>query len=126
VYVHLKRNLKDTANSFVIGSSAGIFQAYKGNGIIMGSRKGIDPVAIALDYCDTVNSNIELYLQDKPNKMEFNLETAKQDFPIFCARIGAKVNMDKALAEFDVRHNASKASRAKIPLKMVLGNIGRG
>ncbi|SRR5258707_186120 len=112
VYVHLKRNLRDTADSFVNGAGAGIFKAYKGSGIIMGSRKGIAPMAIALDYCDTVTSNIEMYLQDKPNKLEFNLEKAKQDFPTFCELIGAEANMGKALAEFDVRYNTSKRIRA--------------
>jgi hypothetical protein len=62
---------------------------------------------VALDYCDTVNSNIEAFLKDKPRRLHFRLEHARADFERLCAAIGAEVDLPRALAEFDVRHNAS-------------------
>ncbi|MGD2030430.1 MAG: hypothetical protein PVG86_10905 [Desulfobacterales bacterium] len=73
----------------------------------MGLPEATDPMSVALDYCDTVMSNIELFLKDKPKKMEFNLEYAKQQFPVFCELIGANVDIDVALSHFDFRYNAS-------------------
>src|SRR6478752_4229315 len=49
VYVHLKRNMRDTAHSFANGGGGGIIKAYKGSGIIMGSPRKCDPMAVALD-----------------------------------------------------------------------------
>ena len=60
------------------------------------------------DYVETVNSNIEMFLADKPNKMNFDLSEAADKFPKFVEWIGAKGDIDKALAEFQVKHNASK------------------
>ena len=64
-------------------------------------------MSVALDYCDTVNSNIELFLKDKNKKMEFKLENAKQDFQLFWDLIGAEGNIDAALSEFDIAYNVS-------------------
>lgn len=107
-YVHLKRNVYDTAASVVKHYDVGIIKAYRGKGIIMGLPESTDPMSVALDYCDTVNSNIEVFLKDKSKKMEFLLESAKQDFPVFCDRIAADVNMDRALLEFNVRYHATE------------------
>ena len=43
----------------------------------------------------------------KNKKMEFKLENAKQDFQLFWDLIGAEGNIDAALSEFDIAHNAS-------------------
>ena len=109
-YVHLKRDIRATAASFVRRYESGIIKAYRGKGIIMGLPENTDPMTVALDYCDTVNSNIELFLKDKTRKMVFLLERARIVFPMFCDLISAEVNMDAALSEFDVRHNASKVA----------------
>jgi len=108
-YVHLTRNVQATAASYAKRYGNGIIKAYRGTGIIMGVPETTDPMSVALDYCETVNSNIEAFLKDKPRKMQFGLETAKEDFPEFCRQIGAVVQMDAALSEFDIRHNASEA-----------------
>ncbi len=107
-YVHLKRNARDTATSFVRRYSGGIIKAYRGNGILMRLPEQSDPMSVCLDYCDTVNSNIESFLKDKSKKMEFSLEQAKEDFPQFCDWIGAELNMDTALLEFNIRYNSSR------------------
>jgi hypothetical protein len=107
-YVHLTRNVRDTAASFAHRYDNGIIKAYRGTGIIMGLPETTDRMTVALDYCKTVNSNIEAFLKDKPKKMQFALEQASRDFPIFCNSIDAVVRMDAALSEFDIRHNASE------------------
>lgn len=110
-YVHLTRNVRDTAASYANRYETGIMKAYRGTGIVWVPETA-DPMAVALDYCETVNSNIAAFLKDKPRKMQFALEHAKRDFPIFCNSIGATVKMDAALAEFNTRHNSSEEYEA--------------
>jgi|WetSurMetagenome_2_1015567.scaffolds.fasta_scaffold27948_2 hypothetical protein len=112
VYVHLKRNEHDTARSYVKRFSSGIMRAYRKGGILMGLQGENDPLAVALDYCFTVNSNIELFLKDKTHKMEINLESIDQDFTAFWKFIGAEGEMTAALAEFDTHYHASKVSQS--------------
>ena len=105
-YVHLRRNLAETALSFAT-RKGGIMAAYRSPGIIMRLSPDADPLEVATDYCHTVTSNIELFLRDKSNKFVFDLEEAGRQFPDFCAWIGAEVSLEGALREFSVRHNAS-------------------
>ena len=104
-YVHLTRNTDDTAASFA-KRKGGIMAAYQGMGIIMGCKE-TDQRLIAKDYIDTVNENIKLFLSDKTNKMNFRLERAEQDFTQFCLAISAQGNLQDALGEFSIAHNAS-------------------
>ena len=73
----------------------------------MGLPENEDPMAVAIDYCHTVNENISFFLRDKNQKMEFNLESYKKDFLEFWKRIGAKGDFEAAISEFSVKHNAS-------------------
>ncbi len=108
IYVHLKRNNHDTAKSYVKRFfPGGIIAAYRSS-ILMNLPGDSDPMSVALDYCDTVNSNIELFLKDKPLKMDFSLENAKQDFAKFWDFINAEGDLDAALSEFNILYNASK------------------
>jgi len=108
IYVHLKRNLKDTANSYAKRLfPGGIIPAYQ-NGILQFLPNDVPVMSVCLDYYDTVNSNIELFLKDKTRKMVFNLEQARQDFQKFWKFIGAQGDIDMALAEFNNAYNASK------------------
>jgi hypothetical protein len=106
-YVHLSRNTAATAASFVKRYNFGIMRAYRTGGILINLPSNADPMSVALDYCDTVNSNIEAFLSNKTRKMEFRLENAKADFASFCSYIGAEVDLKAALAEFDHTYNAS-------------------
>jgi hypothetical protein len=105
-YVHLRR--ADTRKTAISNSRrvhpGTIFGAYK-MGILLHCPEEVDLVELGLDYCDTVASNIELFLKDKTNWMNFTLENARADFPEFWNRIGAEGNLDAALAEFDRNHN---------------------
>ena len=85
-YVHLRRNETDTATSFARRYSYGIIRAYRGGGILMGLSEQTDPLAVSLDYCDTVNSNIDLFLKDKSRKMTISLEQVDRGFAEFWRR----------------------------------------
>lgn len=106
-YVHLKRDDYATALSFSKRFSGGIMKAYRGSGIVMGLPETSNPMAVALDYCNTVNTNIELFLKDKTHVMQMTLENAKHDFETFWHWIGADGDLESALQQFDVKHNAS-------------------
>lgn len=64
-------------------------------------------MSVAMDYCDTVNSNIRAFLKDKSKKMNFQLERGKADFALFCSWIDAEVDLEAAQGEFDIKYNAS-------------------
>ena len=105
-YVHLRREPEAAATSFVRRAGFGIMKAYR-DGILMEGMAGQTDHATALDYLDTVESNIDLFLKDKPHQMRFRLEQARADFDAFWTWIGARGDLGKALAEWDIRHNAS-------------------
>lgn len=106
IYVHLKRNNNDTATSYAKRLfPGGIIPAYR-KGILQHLPDDTPDLSVSLDYCDTVNSNIELFLKDKTRKLEFNLENAKQDFKKFWAFIDAEGDLDSALAEFNIAYNS--------------------
>jgi len=104
-YVHLKRDVAAVAASYARRYDFGIMQAYRDPGIIMGLPKDADPTAVAVDYCNTVDRNIALFLKGKSRQMTFWLETAAQDFPAFCERIDAQGDLAAAQSEFSIRHD---------------------
>jgi hypothetical protein len=128
-YVHLTRDPTATAQSFVARYGRGIMRAYR-TGIIHRAPADTEPLEMALDYVRTVDRNIAAFLRDKPHAMVVRLEHAKDDFRAFWEWIGATGDLDAALAEWDVRHDAteleapppqappeaSKAPRPKRPL----------
>ena len=105
-YVHLQRDINKTTNSFAKRSDFGIMLAYK-EGILLGGDNAQSSHDIAMDYVDTVEANIALFLKDKTNVMNFQLENARQDFKSFWNTITAVGDLDKALREWDTAHNAS-------------------
>lgn len=104
-YVHLSRDTRESANSFVRRAHFGIMKAYR-EGILLGGQHQTAQ-DIAFDYLDTVESNIALFLKDKTNRMDFRLEAATTDFARFWKRVGAEGDLEKALAEWKTRYNAS-------------------
>jgi hypothetical protein len=107
-YVHLQREREAVARSYAKRLDPGMIMAAYAHGIYLGLPGPLraDPIALALDYVDTVTANIDLFLRGRDNRMDLRLEDAKQAFPDFWARIGAEGDLEAALAEFDVRHNA--------------------
>ena len=110
-YVHLKRDDRKTADSLLNRYHGGIMRAYSA-GILMRKNSRHDRLAVCLDYCDTINSNIECFLKDKSHTLTMTLENAKADFRVFWQQVGARGNLEAALAEWDVRHNPSSDSLA--------------
>jgi hypothetical protein len=106
-YVHLTRDVEATARSFSARYSRGIMLAYR-TAILPRLPKDAEPLAVARDYCETVNRNIERFLADKPHAMRIELETAARDFPAFWSWIGAEGDLAAAVAEFGVKHNAAR------------------
>ncbi len=106
-YVHLTRNREDTARSFTRRWNFGIMRAYRA-GILWSLPESADPMAVCLDYYDTVTANIEAFLKDKTHTMTFALEKAKTDFERFWSWIGADGDLPAALAEWDHLYNDSK------------------
>lgn len=111
-YVHLTRAPTAVAESFARRAHFGILKAYH-EGILLREGTPDDPLALAQDYLDTVEANIELFLKDKPRVLRVRLENAKEDFCRFWQWIGAEGDLSAALAEWDVRHNASAPDVAK-------------
>lgn len=105
-YVHLKRDPQETAKSFSKRIDFGILKAYE-QGILMHKQHDASANDIALDYLETVDSNIKLFLKDKSNKMEITLDTVITDFTKFWNEIDATGSLDNALQEWDTHYNAS-------------------
>jgi len=104
-YIHLKRNRNDTIHSFSKRENYGIMKAYK-EGILLGANNQ-SPEDIAEDYIETIELNIKLFLKDKTNKMDFNLENSSNDFKIFWDKISAEGNLNDALDEWKINYNKS-------------------
>ncbi|MGE5385971.1 MAG: hypothetical protein ACM3SV_08785 [Betaproteobacteria bacterium] len=116
-YVHLHRDLLETARSFQARYDRGIIQAYR-NQIVMGGEglnPGVDSIDFCIDYCQTVDANIRAFLKDKTQKMDFSLERAKADFARFWEWIGATGDFEAAMSAWDVRHNATTDARKLAP-----------
>lgn len=105
-YVHLSREREAVAASFARRSDFGIMKAYR-EGILLDGEPGQSGHELALDYLDTVESNIALFLKDKTRAMDFRLERAREDFARFWAWVGAEGDLQAALAEWDTAYNAS-------------------
>lgn len=105
-YVHLTRNENNVAASFGKRIDFGILKAYE-QGVLMHAQHLLPPQEIAQDYIETIEANINLFLKDKSNRMHVSVETAKKDFTKFWRKISAEGDLQKALSEWDINHNAS-------------------
>ena len=105
-YVHLKRDIMSTAKSYAERRDSPIIKGFS-ESIIIPKHFKYERIDICIDYCNTVNSNIELFLKNKSHKMEFNLENAQEDFGKFWSLISAKGNDAMALKEWEKKYNAS-------------------
>lgn len=108
-YVHLTRDRARVAASFARRADFGIMKAYRDGILLHEGAELASADAMAHDYIDTVEANITHFLKDKRHKIDFRLESAKEDFRRFWHWIGAAGDIEQALAEWDTRHNASIA-----------------
>ncbi|ASC70339.1 hypothetical protein XM38_012770 [Halomicronema hongdechloris C2206] len=109
-YVHLQRNPLDTAHSFAKRYDFGIITAYR-SAVLIDCPPESDPIKVCLDYCETVNTNIEAFLADKSHTMTFHLEQAQQDFERFWQMVGATGDLPAALQTWDTTYNAAATQR---------------
>ena len=105
-YVHLYRDREETAASYAKRRDFGLMKAYR-EGLLLGGEEGQGDLQLAQDCIDTVEANIRHFLRDKSNTLDFRLETARDDFTRFWHAIGARGDLPGALAEWDVKYNAS-------------------
>jgi hypothetical protein len=103
-YVHLTRDPRTTAESFLARFDAGIMHAYH-SGILMRPDAELDRFSICLDYVETVRRNIEAFLRTKQH-IGVRLERASDDFRRFWEAIAAEGDLDAALAEWSIHYNA--------------------
>ena len=127
-YVHLRRNDKDTARSFLNRWHFGIIAAFRST--IMIAPPEADPMVVCLDYVQTVNSNIQAFLKDKSQKMEMSLESMATDFPKFWSQIGAQGDLSAALSEWNHLYNKFEPLTqhkpvARNPLKKIVRIVRR-
>lgn len=105
LYVHLLRNREDTIHSLLRRGNSGIVKRYMDKkGVLLGRTDGTLLEAVE-DFYETVTENIRMFLEDKTRTMVFQIEKAARLFPLFCERLGARVDMEAVLAEFDRKHN---------------------
>ena len=105
-YVWLQRDLDATAKSFARRYDYGIMQAWRQGFLLRDDRP--DAMALAHDYLHSLNSNVELFLRDKPHTLAIQLENIEADFPRFWHWIGATGDLDAALRVWQTRYNASE------------------
>ncbi|WP_424098701.1 hypothetical protein [Moorena producens] len=104
-YVHLKRDLMLTAKSYAKRLDSPIIKGYS-ESIILPKQFNYERLDVCIDYCNTVNANIEVFIKNKSNKMEFKLENAQEDFGTFWSLISATGNYAMALKEWEKKYNA--------------------
>jgi len=111
LYIHLVRDENEIAKSYLRRFKSGrSIVNHFAEGILMLEKGNIDSKTeqrVANMYVHTVNSNIEHFLKDKTNTVTISLKNIKSDFRDLWKQIGAKGNLNRALAEFDIRHNKS-------------------
>lgn len=110
LYVHLQRDPEEVARSFERRAHKGIMLAYRTDILqrAVNRNRQTPMIEFCRDYVETVTTNLQDFLADKPHQMSFRLETGKADFATFWDRIGAQGDAAAAIAEWDKRHNASK------------------
>jgi hypothetical protein len=112
-YVHMTRDQNKVAESFYAryDSPGSIVRAYH-TSVLMGASAETLLIETCHDFCQTVNTNIEFFLRDRPHKMHFALEQATTLFPEFWERIGAEGDLDAAMAEWTIAYNQRPVQRA--------------
>ena len=117
-YVHLIRDKEACIQSFMSrwDYQGSILKAYAQGILLQGhkSLSGIEREAIVADYYDTVNSNIELFLENKPYKMTIHLEEIQTGFSGLFSKIAAEGDLDACLSILKSPQNTSQDSRPNL------------
>jgi hypothetical protein len=105
-FVHLTRDRVATARSFLRRYHEGIIGAYNSH-ILMGLAPDADPLAVCLDYVDTVEGNIRAFVSGQKHVAEIDIDDPQRAFAQLWLDIHAEGDLAAALSEFKVKHNAS-------------------
>ncbi|MFT4731593.1 MAG: hypothetical protein ACI89W_000603 [Gammaproteobacteria bacterium] len=111
-YVHLTRDKHKVAASYAErwNLSESIVKAY-GHGILMKPKIAkSERLDICLDYVEFVESQIELFLKDKPNYIKISVEELSTGYAQLFDFIGAEGDLNAGLNEFEKKHNKNKTS----------------
>jgi len=111
-YVHLTRDPEEVAQSFTQRAHQGIIKGYRESVLARALNLSRDTPLIDFcrDYVDTVTTNIQFFLRDKPHKLAMSLETLPADFDRFLEWSEAKGDTNAARAELAIAHNATHQS----------------
>ena len=125
-YLHLKRDRQRVVESYARRDERGLMLAFRE--LLM--QEHTEPVAaldLSREACETVDTNIEFYLRDKSKVMTADIADGAVWFPEFWERIGAEGDLEAALREFEVRHNASPDldARQRLPFFVRLFRKGK-
>ena len=105
-YVHLTRDPEMVARSYLARWNVGIMRVYRS---AIAPPPSLEPdLGVAADMIDTITTNIELFLRDKPHQMPIQIENGAAQFPAFWQAIGGRGDLDAALHEFSIRYNAAR------------------
>jgi hypothetical protein len=110
-YVHLLRRREEVAASLVKRGEYSILRPFAA-GILQWEKEAVnlppeELYRIGMQYWETVNDNIEAFLKDKPRRMTIWLHDVKGAYAEFWQAIGAVGDLDRAVAEWETRHNAA-------------------
>lgn len=124
-YVHLHRDPRATAKSFLKRYGEGITRAYY-PGIVTrnldyeDSNKNLSnemKLRVCEDMVETVNANIRTFIEQRPHSITIPLEDPKEHFREFWNRIEAQGDLQQSLAEWDINHNANNPTEGAYRLR---------
>ena len=110
-YIKLTRNKDKIMNSYLKRKSLnqGILPAFAIN-IFQQKKRSISKdgyIWATKHYINTVYDNIDFYLRDKTNKIEFDIDDPIDKFHQIWIDIEAQGNLNKAMKEFSKNYNSS-------------------
>lgn len=123
LYVHLQRDPEAVARSYLrrwtSAHRSGIARVYGRELLMYAQPNSFKPrewpkderLAVCRSYVETANSTIRRFV-DGRNSVDVLLENVTEDFSSFMDRIGAQGDLESALDEWTVRHNASEPNEA--------------
>lgn len=114
-YVHLVRKRQATATSYAqrVDRPRSLAKAWHEAFLLRGSEQIVDPLDTCRDLYDTMIANIRVFLRDK-DCIEVRLEHCHADFQLFWDWAGLTGDLNTALAEWNIRYNASNAPKQPV------------
>jgi hypothetical protein len=110
-YVNLHRNRDDVVTSMLRRwQTSGVLRFFRLGAIHRMDRQyqtERDRRALCELYLEVIEANIRLFTLGCSNLMDIDLSMAGEKFPMFLDWIGAEGNRTAAIAEWNVRYNAS-------------------